>query len=76
MPYNDSIFQLRGKYAKTFKDIPVNEANTSICDENNDTGANESIISQDEVKTEHFKVYKIKYTINVLPGLINRGGDE
>jgi len=27
-PYNDSIFQLRGKYSKTFKDIPENEAHT------------------------------------------------
>lgn len=71
-PYNDSIFQLRGKYSKTFQDIPENEAATKIArDLDNDTLENDTVESEEDREVPHFKVYKIKYTINVLPGLIN-----
>ena len=83
MPYNDSIFQLRGKYAKTFKDIPENEAHTGHNHEPAATMTGESRGDEDshedhsdeDCGSHSVKVYKIKYTINVLPGLIKNQYD-
>jgi len=61
IPYNDSKFALRGKYSKVFS-----------CFENSDDNGEKSKGDKEEEAQEqgNVKIYKIKYTINVLPGLI------
>ena len=70
-PYNDSIFQLRGKYIKTFQNVAENEACKKTSAEVHDTDDH----SQHEEEVSNVKVYKIKYTINVLPGLVRNSYD-
>jgi hypothetical protein len=50
-PFNDSIFDLRYKYETVFPDF--------VEDDKADDGAKQSVDSS--------KIYKIKYTINLLP---------
>lgn len=62
MPYNDSKFALRGKYTKVFSCFDDNSVNIEKKSKSKEEEANEEI--------SNVKIYKIKYTINVLPGLI------
>ena len=80
LPYNGSIFQLRGKYRHVFHDLVKDppEADTKGVKKSDNLNQSEKQLAQEQIvpnQKQNKKVYKIKYILNLLPG-VNYGDEE
>jgi hypothetical protein len=60
VPYNDSIFDIRHKYSETFACFADSECSAHAKDETENAEVN---------RPDFSKIYKIKYTANLLPAI-------
>lgn len=75
VPYNGSMFQLRGKYCKVFHQNikEFKEGDEDGCDKPNE---HQMLKKSDRESFLSTKVYKIKYTLNLLPGRFLEGEED
>ena len=69
-PYNGSIFKLRQHYKEIFPDFCKIQKNNANKNAKNDLGN----IINNALMGENKKIYKIKYTLNILPSMAEDHG--